>query len=68
VPFGAWFRGPLSSVLRRTLAADAVRAGGVFDPLAVSALVAEHVSGRRDHARILWSILTLELWRRAQRL
>jgi asparagine synthase (glutamine-hydrolysing) len=66
VPFGAWFRGPLSSFLRRTLAVDAVREGRVFDHAAVSSLVAEHIGGRRDHTRILWSILVLELWRRAQ--
>jgi asparagine synthase (glutamine-hydrolysing) len=66
VPFGAWFRGPLSSFLRRTLAVEAVREGRVFDPAAVSSLVAEHIGGRRDHTRILWSILVLELWRRAQ--
>jgi len=67
VPFGAWFRGPLSSFLRRTLSIDAVGEGGVFDAPAVSALVAEHVAGRRDHTRILWSILIFELWRRAHR-
>ena len=67
VPFGAWFRGPLSSFLRQTLSIDAVRAGGVFDAPAVSSLVAEHVGGRRDHTRVLWSILIFELWRRALR-
>jgi asparagine synthase (glutamine-hydrolysing) len=64
VPFAAWFRGPLADFLRTTLAADAVRIGGVFDPAAVTRLVAEHVGGRRNHVRLLWSVLVFELWHR----
>lgn len=64
VPFGAWFRGPLAPLLRTTLAPDLVRASGVFEPAAVTRLVEEHVTGRRDHARRLWAVLVFEQWRR----
>jgi asparagine synthase (glutamine-hydrolysing) len=63
VPMGAWFRGPLAPVLRELLAESRLRAAGVLDPAAVDRLVAEHRSGVRDHARILWALLVFESWR-----
>ena len=35
-----------------------------FDRGALRARLVEHASGRRDHARLLWSLLVLEHWRR----
>jgi asparagine synthase (glutamine-hydrolysing) len=63
VPLSEWFRGPLASALRETLARSRVR-GGPFAAAAVERLVTEHITGRRDHARALWSMLVFELWRR----
>jgi Asparagine synthase len=40
-----------------------LRRGRVFDPAAVSRLLAEHVTGVRSHARILWALLVFETWR-----
>jgi len=63
VPLGAWLRGPLAPVLHELLAGPRLRAAGVLDPTAVGRLVAEHLSGARDHARILWALLVFESWR-----
>ncbi len=63
VPFGTWFRGPLAGLLREILSPERLHAGGVFDPTMVGRLVDEHVGGRRDHRKTLWSILVFELWR-----
>jgi asparagine synthase (glutamine-hydrolysing) len=63
VPLGAWLRGPLAEPLRRALAPDRVRAGGVFDATAISRLVTEHITGIRDHRKTLWAVLVFELWR-----
>jgi len=38
-----------------------------FDRGLLAARLAEHQAGRRDHARLLWSLLVLEQWRRAHR-
>jgi len=64
VPLADWFRGPLAAPLRAALAPSHIRSAGLFDPPAVERLVNEHVAGRRDHARVLWSLLVFELWRR----
>jgi asparagine synthase (glutamine-hydrolysing) len=63
-PVGRWLAGPLRPWLESVLARDAVAAGGLLDPAWVSGLVAEHVAGRRDHRKPLWTALALELWRR----
>ena len=63
VPLGAWLRGPLAPVLSELLAEPRLRAAGLLDPAAVGRLVAEHRSGARDHARILWALLVFESWR-----
>jgi asparagine synthase (glutamine-hydrolysing) len=65
VPFAAWFRGPLAPLLRETLAHDRLAAAGLFDARAVGRLVAEHLAGKRDHARVLWSLFVFERWRAA---
>jgi asparagine synthase (glutamine-hydrolysing) len=63
VPIGTWLRGPLAPVLHQLLAETRLRAGGVFDPIAIGRLVAEHGAGARDHARTLWALLVFESWR-----
>jgi asparagine synthase (glutamine-hydrolysing) len=65
VPLAQWFRGPLRPVLEATLAPDRLRRVGLLAPEGVARLVTEHVSGRRDHRKLLWTLLTFELWRDA---
>ena len=38
---------------------------GYYEPSVLRGYVEDHVSGRRDRARELWTLLTLELWHRA---
>lgn len=63
VPLGGWLRGPLALTMRGMLEAGRIRAAGVFEPDVVERLVAEHLAGRHDHARILWALLVFESWR-----
>ena len=63
IPLGRWFRGPLADRLQDVLSPDRIRSGGVFDPGRIRQLVAQHVSGGRDHRKTLWAVLVFELWR-----
>jgi asparagine synthase (glutamine-hydrolysing) len=60
-PLAAWIRGPLAAPV-----ADAIAAlpGDWLDRAALAERLEEHRAGRRDHARLLWSLLVLEHWRR----
>ena len=64
VPVGAWFRGPLRAVVADTLQSPRARQRGYFKPRFVDRVVAEHLSGRRDHTSRLWQLLMFELWHR----
>ena len=39
-----------------------VRRRGLFRPAALQRLLAEHQSGRRNHAGRLWALMALERW------
>jgi asparagine synthase (glutamine-hydrolysing) len=64
VPLSPWFRGPLRELLADTLLSPRCLERGWFDAEAVRGTVDDHLSGRRDRARELWTLLTLELWHR----
>lgn len=65
VPLSPWFRGPLREFLIDTLLSPTALGRGYFKPEVLRGYVEEHVSGRRDRARELWTLLTVELWHRA---
>ena len=65
VPLSPWFRGPLREVLCDTLLSPTCLGRGDYDPAVLRGYVEDHLEGRRDRARELWTLLTLELWHRA---
>src|SRR5215510_4835143 len=65
VPIRRWFNRELREMLDDTLRSARARERGDFNHRAVLAILDEHRRGARDHARHLWGLLVLELWRRA---
>jgi asparagine synthase (glutamine-hydrolysing) len=65
VPMQKWFKEDLREMVIDTLNDSRTRQRGYFDQHVVSAILREHLSGRRDNSRHLWSLLMLELWHRA---
>ncbi|MCK6523346.1 asparagine synthase (glutamine-hydrolyzing) [Myxococcota bacterium] len=59
-PLGPWLAGPM----RRLLDGLDEALDGLIDGGTVRRLVQEHVSGRADHRRRLWTLLVLARWRR----
>jgi asparagine synthase (glutamine-hydrolysing) len=64
VPFSDWMRGPWNAVARDVLLDRRTRERGLLDPAAVSALLQDHGSGRRNGGDAIWALLNLELWYR----
>jgi asparagine synthase (glutamine-hydrolysing) len=60
VPLAEWFRGPLRAHLERSLGSPVLADCGMFNLGYVRELVAQHLSGRRDHSAPLWSLLMFE--------
>jgi len=63
VPLGAWLRQDISP-MRDILLSQTARERGLLDMRVVERLIDEHASGKRDHNRQLWTLLTLEEWHR----
>jgi asparagine synthase (glutamine-hydrolysing) len=62
VPIADWLRGPLRSLLDERLAPDRIASRGLFEPATVDRLITEHVTGRRNHRKILWALLMFDAW------
>jgi asparagine synthase (glutamine-hydrolysing) len=63
-PLDRWFRSELSGYVRDMLLSPDSACLMYFRPEAIEALLTEHRSGRQDHQRQLFSLLTFELWHR----
>jgi asparagine synthase (glutamine-hydrolysing) len=64
VPITRWFRGELRGYLREVLLDSGSLGRGYFRRAAVEQLIEQHETGRSDHSRRLWALLTFELWHR----
>src|ERR1700687_1046120 len=62
IPVANWFRGPLKEQMLSVLSPERVARKGFFDPAAVASLVGDHLSGRRDTRKQLWTLFVFELW------
>jgi asparagine synthase (glutamine-hydrolysing) len=62
VPVGEWLRTDLRPLLEDTLLSSRAIQRGYFNPLAVRALVHEHLTRRADRTSHIWALLMLELW------
>lgn len=68
VPLAGMFRVELRDLLLAELDPARLDREGLLRGDAVSAMVADHLSKRRDRARGLWAVLSLVLWYRTQAL
>ena len=67
IPVAEWFRGPLKEQMQSVLSSDRLASDGFFEPAAVRRLVADHLSGRRDNRKQLWTLFAFELWHEGYR-
>ena len=64
IPVAEWFKGELREPLHDELSADRLRRQGIFEATEVQRLLAEHLAGRRDHRKQLWTLFMFQLWHR----
>jgi len=62
IPVAEWFRGPLREQMLSVLSPERMARQGFFEPAAVAALVREHLEGRHDNRKQLWTLFAFELW------
>ena len=64
VPVNEWFRGEMRDYLMEHLASAASRTRAYYDAGALARVLTEHLNGRQNHEKLLWSLLNLEIWHR----
>ncbi len=64
VPVNRWFREGMRGFLLDHLAGADSLTRGYYDGKALDAVIGEHLGGRQNHEKLLWSLLNLEIWHR----
>jgi asparagine synthase (glutamine-hydrolysing) len=64
VPLTPWFVGPLRGFVRETLLGERALSRGYFRAEALRRVVEDHLEGRVDRGRSIWTLLSLEIWHR----
>ena len=62
IPVAHWFRGPLKEQMLSVLSPERIAREGFFDPGGVKRLIDDHMDGRRDNRKQLWTLFAFELW------
>jgi asparagine synthase (glutamine-hydrolysing) len=62
IPVANWFRGPLKEQMLSVLSPERISREGFFDPPVVGRLIDDHLDGRRDNRKQLWTLFAFELW------
>lgn len=63
-PVSEWLRGVMKDYAREILFSREARGRGYFNHSYIQQLVSDHISGRQDNARQIFTLLCLELWQR----
>ena len=63
VPFAKWLKSELRPLAHDLLSPERLRRTGLFNPDYVAKLQDEHERGIANHRKLLWTLLSFELWR-----
>ena len=63
MPVSWWLQSDLKELMRDLLHPDRLSREGVFRPEHVNQLVEEHLAGKRDNRKYLWTLMMFQLWR-----
>ncbi len=66
IPVAQWLRGPWRNLLLDTLGSGGAAKTGWFDQRVVDGLIDDHLSGRQDRRKPLWTLLMFRLWEDGQ--
>lgn len=64
VPVNEWFQGPMRDYLYEHLTGTASITRTYYQKNKLEKVLADHVAGRQNHEKLLWSLLNLEIWHR----
>jgi asparagine synthase (glutamine-hydrolysing) len=62
MPVAKWLTRDLRPLLEEMLSSERLKREGFFNPSYVQQLLGEHMQGKQDHRKLLWTLLVFELW------
>ncbi|MBI4860745.1 MAG: hypothetical protein HY815_10860 [Candidatus Riflebacteria bacterium] len=62
IPVASWIKNELAELVHDMFGTDKLKREGLFDPAKVQSLLADHLAGRADNRKQLWTLLMFELW------
>ncbi len=62
IPLSSWLRKELRPLCESLLSPERIRREGTFDHRYVDRLKQEHMSGRANHRKLLWTLMVYHLW------
>src|SRR5438046_2307125 len=62
IPVAEWFRGPLGEQMVSALSPERIGRQGLFAVRAVGGLIDDHLAGRRDNRKQLWTLFAFQVW------
>lgn len=67
VPLASWLRGPLRDWAEQLISSQRLEDEGYFNTAAVRSCWSQHIQGKADYSRKLWSILMFQSWLEKQK-
>lgn len=62
MPIAQWLAGDLRPLLMDLLSSTHLESQGLFNPSFIESLLKEHFSKKKDHRKLLWTLLVFQLW------
>lgn len=62
MPVAKWIKGPIKDMTFDLLAPDKIKREGLFNPAEITRLLGDHISGKVDNRKKLWTLIVFEKW------
>ena len=62
VHLSKWFNKEFSELIKKYLSKDIIQKRGYFNPEFIEQLSSEHLTGRKDNSKQLWTLICFEIW------
>ncbi|MDP7354465.1 MAG: asparagine synthase (glutamine-hydrolyzing) [Desulfobacterales bacterium] len=62
IPIAHWLAGDLRPLLMDFMSSSRIKTQGIFNSSFIENLLQEHFTKKRDHRKLLWTLLVFQLW------
>jgi asparagine synthase (glutamine-hydrolysing) len=62
IPLSEWLKNDLRNLVLEVFSPERIRRAGIFNPPAIEAMVDQHLKGKKDNRKQIWTLLMFEMW------